>query len=143
MKKARYFLIFLLLPMLFTNLAFSAAPPTELPNLIGVWKGFTVPVGGTAEVLVKLNLTKVGNVAVPNGFFEGTLAIGADTVSVTAGNDRDFPYKVNINLLNPPSGVSFGMSAKLDWLPGPMILVHGMGFNNTPYKPFILKKTSP
>jgi hypothetical protein len=133
----------LVLLLTFPQLAHGAA--TVLPNLIGVWTGTTTAVGSTAKVTVTLTLTNVGpNPAVPNGYFEGTLSISDGTTvtgfEVTAGNDREFPYKVNMFPVDPNTKLS--VSARLDWLPTPMLLVHGFSLANVPLKPFILKKTT-
>jgi len=142
LKKSKYFLVIVLL-LTFPQLVH--AVPTVLPNLIGVWKGTTTAVGGTAKVTVTLTLTNVGpNPAVPNGYFEGTLSLVtgtvAEAINITAGNDRVYPHRVNIIPVDPNTKLS--ITAQLAWLPGPVLLVHIFGYNG-PFKPFILKKTTP
>jgi len=141
MRKPWYFMILALL----LTLPQMAHGATVLPNLIGVWKGTTTAVGGTAKVTVTLTLTNVGpNPAVPNGYFEGTLSLVtgtiAEAINITAGNDRLYPYRVNIFPVDPNTKLS--VTAQLAWLPGPVLLVHIFGYNG-PFKPFILKKTTP
>ncbi len=127
-------LVFLLVS---THLAFGAA--TTMPNLLGTWTGKTTQVGSTTQVTVTLTLTAAVPASVTNKAFSGTLTIGTETVEVIAKNDRAY-YKIEIVPVD--SQVPLNIGGALAWLPGPMIMVHGMGYQNTPYKAFILKKTT-
>jgi hypothetical protein len=127
-------LVFLLVS---THLAFGAA--TQMPNLLGTWTGKTTQVGSTTQVEVTLNLTTAVTASIPNKAFSGTLTIGTETINVIAKNTREY-YKVEIVPVD--SQVPLSVGAALAWLPGPMLMVHGLGYNNTPYKAFILKKTT-
>lgn len=136
MKKTAVLLTFLFL-LAFTHLAYGVS--TLMPNLIGTWTGKTTLVGSTTQVNVTLNLTAAVTASAPNKVFSGTLTIGEETVEVFAKNQRDF-YKVEI--LPVDSQVPLSVGAALAWLPGPMLMVHGLGYQNAPYKSFILKKTT-
>lgn len=127
-------LVFLLVS---THLAFGAA--TQMPNLLGTWTGKTTQVGSTTQVEVTLILTAAVPASITNKAFSGTLTIGTETINVIAKNTREF-YKVEIVPVD--SQVPLSVGAALAWLPGPMLMVHGLGYNNTPYKAFILKKTT-
>jgi hypothetical protein len=127
-------LVFLLVS---THLAFGAA--TQMPNLLGTWTGKTTQVGNTTQVEVTLILTAAVPASIPNKAFSGTLTIGTETINVIAKNTREY-YKVEIVPVD--SQVPLSVGAALAWLPGPMLMVHGLGYQNTPYKAFILKKTT-
>jgi len=136
MKKTAVFLSFLFL-LVFTQLAYAVV--TQMPNLIGTWTGKTTQVGNSTQISISLTLTAAVPSSVTNKRFSGTLTIGAETVDVVAVNDRAY-YKVEI--VPADSQVPLSLGGALAWLPGPMILIHGMGYQNTPYKAFILKKTT-
>ncbi|MBM4295157.1 MAG: hypothetical protein FJ126_09690 [Deltaproteobacteria bacterium] len=139
MRKPWYFMILALL-LTFPQLAHGTA--TVLPSLIGEWKGTTTAVGGTAKVTVTLTLTSVGSDAeIPNEYFLGSLTAGAVTINVVASHKLDLPFKVDIYRIDVPGYPLIG-EAKLDWLPGPMLLVHSLAINDSPHRPFILKKTT-
>jgi hypothetical protein len=127
-------LVFLLVS---THLAFGAA--TQMPNLLGTWTGKTTQVGNTTQVEVTLILTAAVPASLPNKALSGTLTIGTETINVIAKNTREY-YKVEIVPVD--SQVPLSVGAALAWLPGPMLMVHGLGYQNTPYKAFILKKTT-
>jgi hypothetical protein len=86
-----------------------------------------------------LILTAAVPASIPNKAFSGTLTIGTETINVIAKNTREY-YKVEIVPVD--SQVPLSVGAALAWLPGPMLMVHGLGYQNTPYKAFILKKTT-
>ncbi|RJR34069.1 MAG: hypothetical protein C4567_15895 [Deltaproteobacteria bacterium] len=136
MKKTAVLLTFIFL-LVFTHLAFAAS--TQMPNLIGTWTGTTTQVGSTTKVNVTLVVTAALPASVTNKKFSGTMTIGAETFAVIVNNTREF-YKVDI--FPADSQVLFSFGGALAWLPGPMLMVHGLGYNNNPYRAFILKKTT-
>lgn len=138
MKKTAVLLTFLFL-LAFTHLAYAVS--TQMPNLLGTWTGKTTQVGSTTQVTITLILTAAVPASIPNKAFSGTLTIGIGTepINVIAKNTREY-YKVEI--LPVDSQVPLSVGAALAWLPGPMLMVHGLGYQNAPYKSFILKKTT-
>jgi hypothetical protein len=138
MKKTGVLLVVLSL-LVFAHLAYAV---TVMPDLRGTWTGKTTQadIASPPVIDVTLTVTAALPASATNKNFSGTLTIGVNTINVIVNNTREF-YKVEV--VPTDQGVALGFGGALAWVPGPKIIVHGLGFNGHPYKGFILNKQGP